>query len=205
MVSRVATFVPLLVLVTLCACSSGPSGTDDAGYLKEIAEARTVKDKAFREQSDTPIPAEKRTTILPLKYYAVDPSYVVPAILKLADERPVFEIPTSTGQLRKMQRVGVLQFTLMGQAMSLGAFVEEGTEQITTLFVPFADLTTGTETYNAGRYLDIHPTSTGYYNIDFNLAYNPYCAYNSTYDCPFPPPTNRLKVAVKAGEKRPAA
>ena len=59
--------------------------------------------------------------------------------------------------------------------------------------MPFADLTTGKDTYPAGRYLDIHPTSTGFYTIDFNMAYNPTCAYNETYDCPFPPPSNRLE------------
>ena len=71
--------------------------------------------------------------------------------------------------------------------------------------VPFADLTTGTETYAAGRYLDLHPTSSGYYTVDFNTAYNPYCAYNSQYECPFPPPSNRLKLPIRAGEKVPGA
>jgi uncharacterized protein len=88
--------------------------------------------------------------------------------------------------------------------MTLGAFVENG-EQIVNLFVPFADMTTGTDTYAAGRYLDLHPTSTGYYAIDFNRAYNPYCAYNSTYECPYPPPSNRLKLPIRAGEKTPGA
>jgi uncharacterized protein (DUF1684 family) len=104
-----------------------------------------------------------------------------------------------------MQLVGVLEFTLQGEARSLGAFVPDGTERITNLFVPFADETTGRDTYSAGRYLDIGATTTGYYTIDFNSAYNPYCAYNSSFECPFPPPTNRLKVAVQAGEKAPGA
>ena len=103
-----------------------------------------------------------------------------------------------------MQRVGVLEFMLQGQPMTLGAFVEEG-QDIVNLFVPFADLTTGLETYPAGRYLELHPTSTGFYTVDFNKAYNPYCAYNQTYDCPFPPPSNRLKLPIRAGEKAPAA
>jgi uncharacterized protein len=124
----------------------------------------------------------------------------VPAVLQLADERPVFEMPTSTGLMRRMQRVGVLEFTLDGESHTLGAFVEEGTRRITQLFVPFADLTTGEETYFAGRYLDLHPTPTGLYVIDFNEAYNPYCAYNEKYDCPFPPPSNRLDIPVRAGE-----
>jgi uncharacterized protein (DUF1684 family) len=104
-----------------------------------------------------------------------------------------------------MQLVGTLQFSLLGQPQSLGAFVEDGTEQIENLFVPFADMTTGSETYPAGRYLDLRPTATGYYTIDFNRAYNPYCAYNASYECPFPPPSNRLKLTIRAGEKAPGA
>jgi uncharacterized protein len=114
-------------------------------------------------------------------------------------------MPTSTGALRKMQLVGTLQFTLAGEQRSLGAFVEDGTRQITELFVPFADQTTGTETYSAGRYLNIEPTTTGYYTIDFNGAYNPYCAYNAAYECPYPPPSNRLNIEIRAGEKAPGA
>jgi uncharacterized protein (DUF1684 family) len=189
------------LVVGSLACTSGPA-PDDSAYLQEIADARAAKDAAFTQEKD-PIPADKRASFLPLKYYAIDPGFSVPAVLRLADERPVFEMPTSTGTLRKMQRVGVLEFTLQGQAMSLGAFVEDGTQQIAQLFVPFADMTTGTETYSAGRYLDLHPTQTGLYTVDFNLAYNPYCAYNATYDCPFPPSSNRLKIAVTAGEKAP--
>ena len=128
----------------------------------------------------------------------------MPAALRLADDRPVFEMPTSTGTLRKYQLVGAVEFVFQGQPMSLGAFVEDG-QPTTTLFVPFADATTGTETYSAGRYLDLHPTASGLYTLDFNRAYNPYCAYNSTYECPFPPPSNRLKVPIRAGEKAPGA
>ena len=190
--------------LTAAGCSSGPSAPDEAVYTQEIRDRRSAIDLAFREQKD-PIPADKRAALLPLRYFDIDPTYSVPAVLKLADERPVFEMPTSTGTLRKMQRVGVLEFTVQAQAMTLGAFVEDGTQQITELFIPFADLTTGKDTYSAGRYLNVVPTPTGLYTIDFNLAYNPYCAYNATYDCPFPPPSNRLKIAVTAGELAPGA
>ena len=200
-------FFPAAVVAALvgsAACTSGPSAPVDAqAYVKRIAEARAVKDKTFREEPE-PIPANKRDILLPLRYFAPDPSYAAPAELKLANERPVFEMPTSTGKLRRMERVGVLEFTLRGQPMSLAAFVEEG-QQLETLFVPFADLTTGKETYPAGRYLEIRPTSTGFYNIDFNMAFNPTCAYNAEYDCPYPPPSNRLKVEIRAGEKAPGA
>jgi uncharacterized protein (DUF1684 family) len=189
------------------ACSSGPSAPDESSYVAKINAARAEKERLFRDSSESPIPPDKESELLPLSYFPVDSGYNTPAVLKLAEERPAFDMPTSTGKLRKMERVGVLEFTLKGQPLSLGAFVEAGTQRITTLFVPFTDLTTGTETYAAGRYLDLHPTSTGIYEIDFNRAYNPYCAYNETYDCPYPPPSNRLKVPVRAGErmKSPAA
>jgi uncharacterized protein (DUF1684 family) len=194
-----------LTLASLAACSSGPSAPDDSAYLEQLAAARAYKDQHFRESPESPVPSDKRAALLPLRYFPIDPNYSVPAALRLADERPVFEMPTSTGALRKMQLVGVLEFTLQGEQRSLGAFVPDGTQRITNLFVPFADQTTGSDTYSAGRYLDIDATTTGYYTIDFNRAYNPYCAYNATFECPFPPPTNRLKAAIRAGEKAPGA
>jgi len=191
-----------LALVAAAACSSGPQPADESAYVQDIVEGRAARDQAYRVDPD-PIPPEKRDVLLPLRYYAPDPGYSVPAALQLTDDRPVVEMPTSTGTLRRMQRVGILEFTLQGKSMSLAAFVPEGTERIESLFVPFADVTTGKETYSAGRYLDLNPTGTGIYTIDFNLAYNPTCAYNQKYDCPYPPPSNRLKVAILAGEKAP--
>lgn len=202
---HVRSIAAALMLSCVCACSSGPSAPDDAAYATELSAARTEKDTNFQTAADSPVPKEKRGAILPLRYFPVDPNYAVPAALKLSEDRPVFEMPTSTGALRRMQLVGELQFTLQGQPRRLGAFVEEGTRQIDRLFVPFADLTTGKDTYSAGRYLDIQPTGTGYYTIDFNRAFNPYCAYNASYECPYPPPSNRLDVAIAAGEKAPGA
>ena len=196
-------FLVVSTLALAAACSSPPD--DDSNYLKEIEQFRAEREQFMRTDPESPIPADKKNVLLPLKYFPADPSFVVPAVLRVADERPVFEMPTSTGTIRRNVRVGVLEFTVQGQAMTLGAFVEEGTTQISTLFVPFADQTTGKETYPAGRYLDLHPTATNIYTIDFNRAYNPYCAYNNSYECPFPPPSNRLKIAVSAGEKLPGA
>jgi uncharacterized protein (DUF1684 family) len=203
--TRVGPALGVLALTLLVACSSGPSAPDDSAYVEQLTTARTVKDQFFRESPESPVPADKRNAILPLRYFPIEPSYSVAAVLRLEDERPVFDMPTSSGALRTMQLVGVLEFTLLGQVRSLGAFVPNGTVRIASLFVPFADETTGGDTYSAGRYLDIDRTSTGYYTIDFNTAYNPYCAYNASFECPFPPPTNRMKAAVRAGEKTPGA
>lgn len=189
----------------VCACSSGPSApADEASYLQKEIARREARDQQFREEKD-PIPADKRNVLLPLRYYPPDASYTVAAALRLGQERPVVLMPTSTGTIRKYERVGVLEFTFQGQSLSLGAYIEAGTREIEGLFVPFVDATSGKETYPAGRYLDIPPTTTGLYEIDFNKAYNPYCAYNATYECPYPPPSNRLKVEIRAGEKAPGA
>jgi uncharacterized protein (DUF1684 family) len=203
-VRRILSSLLVVVALTAAACSSGPSG-DDGDFVKKLEAYRADKDRMMRDDPSSPIPADKKNVLLPLRYYPPDPSFSTAASLKLADQRPVFEMPTSTGAIRRMQRVGVLEFTLKGQPMSLGAFVEEGTQQIDELFVPFADQTTGKETYEAGRYLQIEPTATNLYEVDFNKAFNPYCAYNKSYECPFPPPSNRLKVAITAGEKNPGA
>jgi uncharacterized protein len=198
-VLRIVVFAALIA----AGCTSGPPAPDESTYVQQIEEARAAKDRAWRETTD-PIPADRRDILLPLRYYPPDPAFAVPASLRLAGTRQVVEMPTSTGTLRRMELVGTLEFTVAGQKMSLGALVPEGA-QVQALFVPFADLTTGKETYSAGRYLDIDPTPTGLYTIDFNRAYNPTCAYNESYECPYPPPSNRLKVAIRAGERAPGA
>ena len=110
-------------------------------------------------------------------------------------------MPTSIGKIRQLERIGALRFSLKGQSMRLTAFRDLESQDMNRLFVPFADLTSGTETYQAGRYMELDPTPTGIYVVDFNVAYNPYCYYSPEYDCPFPPKENRLDVPIRAGEK----
>jgi uncharacterized protein (DUF1684 family) len=112
---------------------------------------------------------------------------------------------TSTGAPRKMRKAGMLTFSLKGQPMSIMAF-QDLTAPAGHLSVMFTDLTSGTETYAGGRYLDLERNPQGVYELDFNRAYFPYCYYNAGYECPYPPPENRLKVPIRAGERvRPTA
>ena len=186
----------------VCSCiscsSKPPESTQD--YAAKIAADRTAKDAAFAK-SDDPIPTAKHAELLPLSYFPIDPEYDVPAALKPIDDQKPIEMPTSTGAVRQMRRVGTLEFSLKGHALKLTAFVEVGAPNLDKLFVPFNDLTSLTETYPGGRYLDLDRTKTGIYEVDFNRAYTPYCYYNATYECPIPPPENRLKVPIRAGEK----
>ena len=140
---------------------------------------------------------------MPLSYFSPDIVYRVAASLQIDVEAAVFDIPTSTGKRRAMRRVGILEFALKGEPMALSAFVEVGAPDNDSLFVPFGDLTNGTESYPAGRYMDLRVTPTGIYDLDFNFAYHPFCYFDERYDCPYPPPENRLASPIRAGERLP--
>ena len=194
-----AVFLAAAGLVMTLSCSGTEPGVS---YEEGLLSARAAKDEAFRTSADSPIPPERRGELLPLAYFPPDAGYRVPAVLKPEKlTGPPVMLPTSTGKMRQMVRLGVLAFTLKGQSLTLAAFVEADAPNLDHLFVPFPDRTTGTETYAAGRYLEIGRTATGIYVIDFNRAFNPFCAYNEEYDCPYPPPENRLPVPVRAGER----
>jgi uncharacterized protein (DUF1684 family) len=188
----------LCAAAVLSGCSSEPP---DVAYAKRVAESRTRKDEFFRGGADSPIKSTDYDKFLPLHYFDIDPAYAAPATLKLLENRTKLQMPTSTGKIRDMERVGTLEFLLKGKPLKLTAFAEASESRISRLFVPFSDLTSGTETYQAGRYLDIDPESSGVYVVDFNQAYHPYCYYNAEFDCPFPPAENRLQTPIRAGER----
>jgi uncharacterized protein (DUF1684 family) len=141
------------------------------------------------------------------KWYPVSEEWRVPA--KLERDAPSagthVQMQTSIGDLRDFDVYGVFTFTIKGSSHELTAYrmVPENPEY-DELFVPFKDSTTGKETYGAGRYLDIpRQDDDDNYIIDFNLAYNPTCAYSPRYNCPYPPPQNTLKIPIEAGERIP--
>jgi uncharacterized protein (DUF1684 family) len=194
---RTATLGVLLGLV-VTACSSKPP--DEKNYFARIAAERAEKDSLF-QKSDDPIPPNRKADLLPLAYFPVDPEYNVPATLKPEPSDAIVPIQTSTGTPRQMKRVGSLEFVLKGQPMKLGVFVEVGQPNLDHLLVLFSDLTSGTETYPAGRYINLDRNASGSYELDFNRAYQPYCYYNESYECPLPPRENRLPMPIRAGER----
>jgi len=190
--------VALLLLSVLAACSSKPP-IDTRDYAQRISAERAEKDQAFLQKND-PVPDAKKGELLPLGYFPIDPAYDVPASLTPSDDPTVIDMPTSTGAPRKMRKAGTLTFSLKGQSFSITAFYDL-TGSPDHLSVMFSDLTSGTETYAAGRYLDLDKNPAGIYELDFNRAYHPYCYYNATYECPYPPAENRLKIPIRAGER----
>ena len=188
-------FVTSLLLAAAC----GPPAPDEGDYLTRLVEDRAFKDDFFKNSAESPVPLDRRSWMVPLHYYEPDLSYRVPANLAIGEEQPVFDIPTSTGLIRPMRHVGHLEFVLHGETHRLAALLSEGEG----LFVPFRDETSREETYPAGRYLDLPFSPTGVYDLDFNRAYHPTCYFDEEFDCPFPPPQNRLPTPVRAGERLP--
>jgi uncharacterized protein (DUF1684 family) len=198
-VKRFLSGVTLASVLAAAACRP-PNPLDEGDYTARIAAVRAAKDAEFMRSND-PVPESRKEELLPLPYFDIDPSYAIPAVLRPSADSPTMMMVTSTGSQEEMRRVGQLEFTLKGQPLKLTAFVSASAPDMNRLFVPFSDLTSGVETYPAGRYLDLDRRNTGVYEVDFNLAYNPYCHYNLAYVCPLPPPENRLQVRIEAGER----
>jgi hypothetical protein len=172
-------------------------------YPDAVAEFRADKDEFFRAAPNSPLPAAERETFEGLPYYPVDESLRFDELTLEpydGDEPVRFEIPTSDGRTRPAERAGVLRFSLDGSKQRLTAYVFEGGDAA-NVFVPFVDATSGTETYGAGRYLDIEREEDGTYSLDFNLAYHPSCVYDMRFSCPLTPAENRLAVPIRAGER----
>lgn len=143
-----------------------------------------------------------------MNFFAVDPAYRIVARFERVDNGKWFNVETSAGSKQVFRTYGKIYFTLQNTSLVLNIYQSQQMMSIEKykddLFLPFTDLTTGEETYTAGRYIDLNTNQITGNNIvvDFNKAYNPYCAYVSgRYACPIPPKENNLSVAIKAGEK----
>ena len=207
---RSATLAIVGVLIAVAsACASGPPPpVDGRPYEERISADRARKDAEFKAPDNkySPIPADKRAAFSSLSYYPVRPEYRAPAALTEVRSNPpvVIELPNTAHQLERKVKVGTLTFTLNGATHTLSAFAESAGD-VQRLWVPFRDLTSGLETYGGGRYLDLERTATGLYDLDFNRAYHPYCVYDPSWVCPYPPVENRLSIAIRAGERLPEA
>ena len=173
-------------------------------YRSSVEAFRADKDDYFKNAgAGSPIPVAERDAFSGLPYYPVDPALRFEGLALepyTGGEPSNFQIPTSDGKLRPAHRAGVLAFELGGDRHALTAYTFDGGDE-EALFVPFLDATSGTETYGAGRYLDIEPEHDGSYTLDFNLAYHPSCVYDIRYSCPLTPAENRLPIRIEAGER----
>ncbi len=171
-------------------------------WARSLEQDRKNKDRFFKEHGQSPIPQRDRKRFRNLDYYPPDINlrFILP--LYEHEKKKRIQIEDTGGNLRDMLRWGEFRFTVNGVDCILQAYKSDPYEE--RLFVPFKDATCGKETYGAGRYIDLdegHLTRDGKWMLDFNLAYNPWCAYSMDYVCPYVPPENWLKVPIRAGEK----
>ena len=178
-------------------------GHEHVAYPDAVAAYRAQKDEYFRSSHGSPIPAAERGGFKGLPYFPVDEGlrFEGLSLERYTGSEPVlFQIPTSDGQLREAERAGVFRFEREGTRHSLTGYTFAGGGS-GSVFVPFLDVTSGKESYGAGRYLDLHPEHDGTYALDFNLAYHPSCVYDPKYSCPLTPAENRLPIRIEAGER----
>lgn len=175
----------------------------DEFYVSRIEAGRKAKDKKFKRKRSTPLKDFKQ--FKGLKYYEVDTDFVFKAKVEINEEPTVIEFSTSSGKARNYLSYARLSFSFGEEEYNLTLF--QGIDRLTQLpienyfFLPFTDMTNGSETYGGGRYIDIEGIVETEIILDFNRAYSPYCAYEEGFSCPIPPIENDLKLLVKAGEK----
>lgn len=173
-------------------------------WRKHLQEQRRLKDSFFSSHPQSPLPPQARRGFRGLAYWPPDASLRFTLPLYEYDEKRVMLVADTGDQQRQLYRWGEFHFEIDGTKCTLQAYKSSPGDD--RLFVPFRDETTGKETYGAGRYLDLdarrHRTKDGKWIVDFNEAYNPWCAYSEGYVCPLVPPENQLPVAVRAGEQR---
>lgn len=200
-----AIIASLLISLFLAAGSTAQTfyGTTDWKVFRQ------GRDREFRDKEKTPLSEADLASFTGLSYFAVDRSYRVQARFERTSDEKFFLMPTSSTVSKKFVKYGALTFRLSGTEHKLSVYQGDPEsrakfpEYADLLFIPFRDLTSGQTTYGVGRYIDIRMPKGNIVILDFNLAYNPNCAYGTDkYSCPIPPKENHLKAEIRAGEKK---
>ncbi|MHC3380454.1 DUF1684 domain-containing protein [Haloarcula sp. H-GB5] len=177
---------------------------DTEDWAAQLEANRDEKDRFFAEHRQSPIPPEERDDFDGLSYFDPDPDYRVEATVTVHETPESVDLETSDDRTVRYLHVATLSFDLDGESRELHAF-RQAADESRTLFVPFRDKTTGQQSYDGGRYMELEPdrdlSDGDEITLDFNLAYSPFCAYSDTFSCPLPPESNWLETAVTAGER----
>lgn len=175
-------------------------------YFDSITDARYEKDRTFADTVESPLNKNDVLKFKGLEYFEIDLKYHVLAGFEVDTSEAPFSMPTTTERKPVYRKFGTVRFMLHDSIFSLTAY--QNLDYLTKnpdskqLFIPFKDLTNSFDSYGGGRYLDIDIPSTDSVRIDFNKAYNPFCAYDERWSCPLPPPENYINTLIKAGEKK---
>ena len=164
--------------------------------MSELDEFRAEKNEFFGRHPQSPLTMEQKRSFVGLQYFPENEDLRLEVKVELLPDEKPMQMQTTTGDVQVYVRYGKFRFQVDGQTAELTIFRNQH-----GYFLPFVDALAGKETYPAGRYLEPEALPGDRFFVDFNLAYNPYCAYNEMWSCPITPPENRLKVPVQAGEK----
>ena len=200
-------FLPLVILLASCAARPPASPATDATPGHTAAAAFQAELNATYLDPERSILSPEKLARLQelggLNFYPLDPAYRVVADFTAYSDPEIVQMPTSSQRMAEFRVYGRATFTLQDQELVLDVYETTNPnvpeEYAGLLFLPFQDATSGSETYGGGRYLDLPKPEGSKLVIDFNKAYQPYCAYSGGYSCPVPPARNRLPVAVRAG------
>jgi len=174
---------------------------DEETWARALSRFRAQKDEYFMAGRGSPLPPGEASVFHGLKYFDPDPGYRLEAKLQRYTSPEAVMVATSKGTRQLFNRVGYFDLTVYGEPVLIQAY-QSAERDDPALFIPFRDATSGKESYGAARYLDLHVEHNDEYAVDFNYAYNPYCAYSEDYVCPLPPQENWLQVPIRAGEKK---
>lgn len=192
-----------IILSTLLIVLTAASATQAQTFTEETNQYRKKYKEEFLRTDNSPL---KEADLPYLQFYAPDSTFRVEARFEKSKGKS-FEMPTYSGTNKTYVKYGVLKFKVHGRRQTLTVYRNLSLQALAKykdyLFIPFKDKTSGTETYGGGRYLDLKTTDLKDKTVvlDFNKAYNPYCAYSTGYNCPIPPINNHLAIPVIAGEK----
>ena len=189
----------LLLLISYSSCSQEKK----MSHTEEIEQFQYKLNVHYSDKKTSPLKPRDLRKFKSLSFFPTNESYKIEANFTRTPDAPIFEMPTSGEKTPLYAQYGIATFVLNGQEVTLRVYQNQklilDPEYYNHLFIPFNDKTNGVETYDAGRYIDLEIPKGDTIVIDFNKAYNPYCAYNDGYSCPIPPEENNLEVEVKAG------
>ncbi len=166
--------------------------------MSELTEFRESKDHFIGHDPQSPLTDDQKRGFSGLKYYDENSALNLVIAPEMFDNQEIVEMQTSTGDVAPFVRWGKISFEVENQPAQLTVYKDTDSGEF---FLPFADATSGNETYGAGRYLEVEVLPNGQLLVEFNYAYNPYCAYNERWSCPITPLENRIQVPIRAGEK----
>ncbi len=201
-ISMLKSILSLIIMIICSAFISINAQTSEEETAEEFQEGLN---REYEDPEKSPLDKDDLKSFEELEFFEINPEYRINAEFVRTPAEPPFAMKTSTDRLPIYVKYGELYFTLKGRKFKLNVYqnqeLTQDPEYFDYLFLPFTDLTNGETTYGGGRYIDLRIPESTEVILDFNKAYNPYCAYSGKYSCPIPPEENDIDIEIFAGVK----